>query len=151
MSKNLRMTLQAQPSLRELDFQYVGYQENDSVRVENSDIPNLRTIRGDAGILVSILPGVAEKLESVEVHDWAIGKTDLLVSSFSNLTEPRRRVRKLEQTMRWLPDKGWHPDFGHVLELFPNVDSLQVIGLGHEVDDGRQTFVNAFFEKVRTL
>ncbi|KIO19327.1 hypothetical protein M407DRAFT_11453 [Tulasnella calospora MUT 4182] len=146
---NLRMTLQGQPMLRDLNFEYPEFPGNVRNGIEISDIPSLQTLQADPLTVARILPVAArDQLKSVEVLGWTKIWTGFLVSSFSRLTEARQKVRKLELWMEWDLERGWDFDFGQVLEMFPNTDSLRIKGLSSEPDKDDIELMDAFLEKV---
>ncbi|KAG8924511.1 hypothetical protein FRC01_011406 [Tulasnella sp. 417] len=152
---NLRKVLRDQPLLRDLRLEYfvlrrdAKYAGSAPIGIASSDIPILQTIRADAATVAAILPVVAtDQLELLEIDCWKNSNHKLLVSSFSGMEEARQRVQKLQLSIDWIGFGDWDFDFGQILELFPNVDSLKILGLSTLSLSGQPTLLNAFFEKV---
>lgn len=152
---NLRKVLQGQPLLQDLRLEYFllkrdsGYVGSTPIGIESSDLPNLRTLRADAATVAAILPTVATgQLSTLEMDSWGNSNHSLLVSSFTCLTEARQRVRKLHLSIEWNSSRGWGFDFGRILELFPNVESLRVLGSSTPLLGNQPTLLHTFFEKV---
>ncbi|KAG8924512.1 hypothetical protein FRC01_011407 [Tulasnella sp. 417] len=125
---NFWVVLQGQPLLRELLIECI-YSVLPS-EIQSSYMENLRTLKTDVGGVSWILPAVGDRLESLEILNWSHRNHSELVASISGSMVVRGQIRKLGLTMRWELHCGWNFDLGKVLELFPNVESLVVIGAG---------------------
>ncbi|KAG8928336.1 hypothetical protein FRC01_006091, partial [Tulasnella sp. 417] len=145
---NFRTILQGQPMLQDLMLERCGLERSVWVSmgilpgrdpteasphgIEASDIPSLRILRADAMMVASILPAVVgDKLESLEMYTprYSSERVDGLLSYFSDLKEARQQIRRLHLPVRIDSiHTGWRFDFRNVLELFPNLKSLKIMG-----------------------
>ncbi|KAG8912920.1 hypothetical protein FRC01_004831, partial [Tulasnella sp. 417] len=145
---NFRTILQGQPMLQDLMLESCGLErslwvsvgilpgrdpmEVGPLGIEATDIPSLRILRADAATVASILPALrGDKLESLEMYTrrHSSERMSRLLSCFSDMKEARQQIRTLNLPVRSDSlQKGWRFDFGNMLELFPNLKSLKIIG-----------------------
>ncbi|KAG8951680.1 hypothetical protein FRC04_005701 [Tulasnella sp. 424] len=151
---NLRAVLQGQPRLLNLELKYFLFKMEAArgvqipIGIQSSDIAGLRTLNAEAYTVASILPAIGDQLESLEMHNWKGKNTDLLTTSFSSFTAATGGVRKLHLSMQWIYNSGWDFDFGPTLELFPNVESLRIIGVTTVSPLDQPMLLGAYYEKV---
>ncbi|KAG8950546.1 hypothetical protein FRC04_007365 [Tulasnella sp. 424] len=151
---NLRAVLQGQPRLLNLELKYfllkmeAAQGRQTPVGIQSSDIVGLRALKAEAYTVASILPVAGEELESLELYNWQGNNVDFLATSFSSFTAVTGRIRKLCLSMRWIDDSRWDFDFGPVLGLFPNVESLKIIGVTNFSPLDQPTLLASYFEKV---
>ncbi|KAG8950564.1 hypothetical protein FRC04_007383 [Tulasnella sp. 424] len=153
---NLCGVLQGQPRLRSLELKYfllkmdAAYGVQIPIGIQSSVVPSLRTLRLDADVytVASILPVVDNQLESLEIHNWQRNNTDFLATSFSSLTTATRRIRKLHLSMQCVYNLAWDFDFQPALELFPNLESLAILGAANFSLHDQPMLLGAYFEKV---
>ncbi|KAG8920570.1 hypothetical protein FRC01_000697 [Tulasnella sp. 417] len=145
---NLRAILQGQPMLQDLRVESYVFDDCPeaslaqlaggssmgviSPGIEQSDVPSLRILRGNVTTIASILPVmVGDCLDSLEMYKWDYYKysLDRLLASFSDLQEARQRIRRLHLSVESeCLSAGWKFNLRKVLELFPSVKSLKIIG-----------------------
>lgn len=151
---NLRAVLQGQPRLQDLELKYfllrmeAACGVRNPIGIQSPDGLSLRALKADAYTVASILPVVGDQLESLEMHHWMGNNTKSLTTSFSSFTATRDRIRKLHLSMRWNYDLCWDFDFGRLLELLPNVESLRITGSSSYPSASQCILLETYFDKV---
>lgn len=154
---NLDTLLQGQPIIQDLRLEYFLLKlspksDASQIGIRNSGIRSLRTLRADAATVALILPVAGEELDSSEMHNWFGSNNKYFpIPSFSKLPAATERVRKLHLSMRWTYELGWDFDFGRLLELFPNVESLRITGVSSYPSASQSILFETYFEKVNTF
>ncbi|KAG9048671.1 hypothetical protein FS837_012299 [Tulasnella sp. UAMH 9824] len=155
---NLRRVLQAQPLLTELDLEFrlfkmeVKNGGNDvQFGIQKSDVPSLRTLGIRASTIMPLLTAIGPgQLETLNIYEWKWQHHNMLVSSFSHLAETSQKIRKLCLSMRWTLNLCfWGFDFGQVLKLFPNLESLTITAILSPLLAEEPKRLDANFERVR--